>query len=82
MILMDISLTPELEKAVEAKVRSGLYHNASEVVSEALRSVLAREEESGWLSREAALGFAQLEAGQAVTIETKEQFLSLVRGGA
>ena len=79
---MDISLAPEFDKAVEAKVDSGLYHNASEVVSEALRAVLAREQESEWLAWEAAIGFAQLEAGQTVTVETKEQFLNLVCGAA
>ena len=76
---MHISLTPELEKAVKAKVKSGLYNNASEVVREALRQVLAREHENEWLAREAAIGFAQLEAGQTVTVESKEQFMALVR---
>jgi antitoxin ParD1/3/4 len=77
--VMHISLTPELEKAVKAKVKSGLYNNASEVVREALRQVLAREHENDWLAREAAIGFAQLEAGQTVTVDSKEQFMALVR---
>jgi antitoxin ParD1/3/4 len=34
---MNVSLTPELEKFVSAKVRSGRYNSASEVVREALR---------------------------------------------
>jgi len=34
---MHISLTPELEAKVKAKVESGLYNNASEVIREALR---------------------------------------------
>ena len=34
---MNVSLTPELEKIVQAKVRSGRYTSASEVVREALR---------------------------------------------
>lgn len=76
---MNISLTPELEKAVEAKVQSGLYNNASEVIREALRQSLALEKESSWLAREAAIGYAQLEAGQTITIESKEHFMSLVR---
>ncbi len=76
---MDISLTPELENAVKAKVQSGLCHNASEVVREALRQSLIRERENEWLIREAAIGFAQLEAGQTVMVESKEQFMALVR---
>jgi antitoxin ParD1/3/4 len=34
---MNVSLTPELEKFVSAKVDSGRYNSASEVVREALR---------------------------------------------
>lgn len=34
---MHVSLTPELENRVKAKVQSGLYNNASDVVREALR---------------------------------------------
>ncbi|MGA1995911.1 MAG: type II toxin-antitoxin system ParD family antitoxin [Bryobacteraceae bacterium] len=34
---MNVSLTPELEKFVAAKVESGRYNSASEVVREALR---------------------------------------------
>lgn len=76
---MHISLTPELENAVKAKVQPGLYNNASEVVREALRQSLARDSENAWLAREAAIGFAQLEAGQTVVVDSKEQFMALVR---
>ncbi len=34
---MNVSLTPDLEKFVSAKVESGRYNSASEVVREALR---------------------------------------------
>ncbi len=34
---MNVSLTPQLEELVRAKVSSGLYTSASEVVREALR---------------------------------------------
>ncbi len=78
---MHVSLTPELEKAVKAKVASGLYNNASEVVREALRESLRREQENEWLKREAALGFPQLEAGTVTRVKTKQQFKALVRGG-
>jgi Arc/MetJ-type ribon-helix-helix transcriptional regulator len=36
-VIMNVSLTPELEKFVNGKVESGLYHNASEVIREGLR---------------------------------------------
>ena len=76
---MNISLTPELEEAVKRKVRSGLYNNASEVIREALRQSMAREQENQWLAREAAIGFAQLESGETVQIDSKEHFMALVR---
>lgn len=76
---MNISLTPELENAVKAKVQSGLYNNASEVIREALRQSLARENENHWLTREAAIGYAQLESGQTVSVDSKERFIDLVR---
>jgi antitoxin ParD1/3/4 len=79
---MHISLTPELEDAVKSKVASGLYNNASEVVREALRQSLLRERENQWIAREAAIGFAQLEAGQTVEVESEQHFIDLVRGKA
>jgi uncharacterized protein len=41
---MNVSLTAELEKYVRRKVASGLYNNASEVIREALRLHVEREE--------------------------------------
>jgi antitoxin ParD1/3/4 len=41
---MNVSLTPKLEGFVKAKVKSGNYNNASEVIREALR-LLQHEEE-------------------------------------
>lgn len=76
---MHVSLTPELEKAVKNKVASGLYNNASEVIREALRIAMKQEVENEWLKREAAIGFAQLEAGETVRVRTKKQFLELAR---
>jgi antitoxin ParD1/3/4 len=76
---MHVSLTPELEKRVREKVDSGLYNNASEVIREALRVALRVETENDWLKREAAIGFAQLEAGETVRVTSKKQFCSLAR---
>lgn len=41
---MNVSLTPELEKFVSAKVESGRYNSASEVVREALRLLEERDQ--------------------------------------
>ena len=77
---MHVSLTPELEAAVKRKVDSGLYNNSSEVVREALRQSIERERENEWLKREAAIGCAQLEAGQTVRVRSKKEFLAMARG--
>jgi antitoxin ParD1/3/4 len=42
---LNVSLTPELEKFVQERVKSGRYQTASEVVREALRLLELREEE-------------------------------------
>ena len=41
---MHVSLTPELEKLVKEKVKSGLYNNSSEVIRDALRQMNRYEE--------------------------------------
>ena len=76
---MDVSLTPELNEAVRKKVASGLYSNSSEVIREALRQSLLCERENEWLLREAAIGYAQLEAGSVHRMMTKKAFEKLIR---
>jgi antitoxin ParD1/3/4 len=60
---------------VAEKVASGLYESPSEVVREALRLLFERETALGWLRREAALGFEQLEAGEILDL-TREEFMA------
>jgi len=79
---MHISLTAELERTVRRKVESGLYNNASEVIREALRLSIKLEAENEWLKREAAIGFAQLDAGATVQVRTKQEFLALARNSS
>ena len=76
---MNISLTPELERAVKAKVATGHYNNASEVIREALRCSFRQDRENDWLQREAAIGFAQLDAGDVIKLNSKKEFLAAVR---
>jgi antitoxin ParD1/3/4 len=40
---VNVNLTPELERLVQEKVRSGLYNNQSEVVRAALRVFVEQE---------------------------------------
>ncbi len=64
---MNISLTPELEQLVKEKVAGGLYNNASEVIREALRLLVQRDElghlYEDWLTAEIEVGWEQLERG-------------------
>ena len=41
---MNVSLTPKLEEFIRGKVASGLYNNASEVVREAMRMLVKRDD--------------------------------------
>ena len=67
---MNVSLTPELEKFVQEKVKSGRYLSASEVVREALR--LLQEEDQirqlrlEKLRKEIAIGIEQADRGEVV----------------
>jgi antitoxin ParD1/3/4 len=69
---MNVSLTPELEKFVNEKVKSGLYNSASEVVRESLR-LLRREDEIVQLQleelrREIKTSIKQMDDGQGVPL--------------
>lgn len=67
---MHVSLTDQLEKMVKAKVASGLYNNASEVIRESLRFMETHEE---WiyqiklekLKNEISKGLVQLDVGES-----------------
>ena len=72
---MQVTLPPALGRMVEEKVASGLYESPSEVVREALRLLFERESALHWLRREAALGFEQLEAGEALDV-TREELMA------
>ncbi len=67
---MNISLTPELEKFVSAKVQSGRYNSASEVVREALRLLgehdSARAARLAEFNEELSRRLASLDRGEAV----------------
>ena len=64
---MNVSLTPQLEKWVSAKVATGRYTSASEVVREALRALADREALRERLNRDIAVGLAQIKRGDTVS---------------
>ncbi|BFM10639.1 hypothetical protein R50072_07920 [Simiduia litorea] len=73
---MHISLTAELESRVKAKVETGLYNNASEVIREALRFMETHED---WirevklerLREQLQVGADQLNRGEGISIASK-----------
>jgi antitoxin ParD1/3/4 len=67
---MNVSLTPELEKFVSAKVGSGRYNSASEVVREALRLLeeydCARAAQLAEFNGELGRRLASLDRGETI----------------
>ena len=60
---MNVSLTPELERLVNDRVKSGMYQTASEVVREGLRLLNERDYRE-LLGREIQEGLDQIERGE------------------
>jgi antitoxin ParD1/3/4 len=81
---LNVSLTPDLSRFVENRVRSGKYLTASEVVREALRLLEARDQTSPVslheLKREIETGLAQLRRGEGVDGEEFFRALLAPRG--
>lgn len=75
MAIMNVSLTPRLERLVNEKVASGRYGSASEVVREALRLLEEREQlrhaELERLRRNVGAGLRALDRGDSVPFDPK-----------
>ena len=63
---MNVSLTPELERFVDAKVESGMYNNASEVVREGLRLLKEQDEVRLRWREQIERGWQEAQAGHLV----------------
>ena len=67
---MNISLTPELERLVNEKVKSGMYTSASEVIREGLRLLQEQEElrriKYEVLKRDVREGLDELDGGEGI----------------
>ncbi len=73
---MHISLTPELEARIKARVKTGLYNNASEVIREALRFMETHEDwiheiKLARLREQLTVGVNQLNQGKGIAIESR-----------
>lgn len=67
---MTITLTDELEELINAKVRSGAYKSADEVVRESLRLLEAKEEGMDALLREIMRGVEDFQQGRFTSYTT------------
>ena len=67
---MNVSLTRELERLVNDKVKSGMYQTASEVVREGLR-LLKQRDHLQELRREIEMGFEAMERGEYAEYDDK-----------
>ena len=79
---MHVSLTNELESRIKAKVDSGLYNNASEVIREALRFMDTHEDwihevKLAHLREQLRVGADQLARGEGISIKSKAALDSL-----
>ena len=80
---MNVNLTPELERLVQAKVASGLYNNQSEVVREALRLMAEHDHlRNAHLKAALAEGLEQANRGELLdgAVVARELRASLRRG--
>ena len=70
---MNISLTPELEEFVQAKVNSGMYTSASEVVRESLRLLHTHDDlqsqRISQLNQAIEVGLQQLNKGRKISAD-------------
>ena len=69
---MNVSLTRKLERWIEREVREGKYQTASEVVCDAVRQLVQREEELERLRTEIDKGLKDIELGRVTTLDTKQ----------
>ena len=74
----NVNLTVHFDRFIEARVTSGRFSNASEVVREGLRLLEQREQEDKakleWLRAAAKEGFDQLDSGVGIDFESMDDF--------
>jgi antitoxin ParD1/3/4 len=66
---MEIALTPEAERFVQAQVESGHFRDASEVVNAVLKKFVDRADARGWITPRTPRTMDELEACLLESIE-------------
>lgn len=84
---MHINLSPEIEHYLQAKVGTGFYSNASEVIRDAIRRMREEDEKLEKLRAAVQIGDEQLERGEGIVYSASrleaitEKALSNARNG-
>lgn len=72
---MNVSLTPELEKFIQRKLKSGRYHTASEVIREGLRLLEEQDQLRALkieaLHKEIKVGIDQADRGEVEPLDVR-----------
>ena len=80
---MNVSLTPQMVKFVEAEVASGAYQTASEVIRDGLRMLQERKQDRQArleeIRQQLAAGLAELDRGERFTLE---EVVAELQGGS
>ncbi len=72
---LSITLPPEMVRIIRAKVGTGVYSSNSEVIREALRGWMDREQRLATLDAAIARGIADADAGRTQEIGTVREEL-------
>jgi antitoxin ParD1/3/4 len=71
---MSITLKPEQEQLIQAKVKTGKYNNVDEVITEALQLLEERDKHyQKWIEetrQKVAVGLAELDRGEGIEVQT------------
>jgi antitoxin ParD1/3/4 len=76
---MNISLTPQLEEIVQDKVKSGMYTSASEVLREALRLLVQKENKDAEIERLRMLIHTGIESGKPKPLKQVDELVEMAK---
>jgi antitoxin ParD1/3/4 len=81
-----VALTPHFESLTQRLVLSGKYNNVSEIVRDGLRLLESREQEEAAklkaLREAAKLGFTDIQRGNYVSLDNRQDIEAFVRQAA
>ena len=76
---MNVSLTPQLERMINQKVKTGMYQTASEVVREGLRLMKERDKAKTRLRADVQLGLDQLDNGCYTEVDSLPKLAARIK---